>query len=615
MNRDSEIDHEIAAFMRALLAMNLPLMPDAGELQTVAAALQQLASSPSWQRCSLREAGEGEEVLHVLARSADHAPALYLVSDGVGTGSPPHDHSTWAVIAGIRGREANLSYRVLSGESRTVVPASVAEVGPGDVWRMRPSEVHASRVVGDRPTFHLHLYGRPLDTLPPFASRCYAIGSALAGEPRSESADSSLLARAQSLHVAGNVEEAERCYRARLSQFPDESATRHLLGFLLYQADRPQDALTELQAAIATDDQRADWQFTLGLVLNRLGQTAAAIRAFESATRLDPRNYFGWTNLGAAQEQAGLLQPAEAAYLRAAQLDPNQPDAFFLLCALYQRLERYDEARRCNCLGLLADPPDRHPMPVRLHALAGLGRLGEARELIDRWLAEAPDHPVALHLRASFLQLPPERCSPAYIVETFDGFAPSFDDTITRLKYSGPRLVREHLAALGLERASLDALDLGCGTGLIGVEMAPYARQLVGVDLSGAMLALAASRGIYAELHQADLVDHLSGSGHEFDLICCMDTLIYLGRLEQPLARMYQRLRPGGRLLFTTELPSGPATVPGYRLGVSGRYAHHPDYLAGVLADAGFVLEHGADITVRNESGCPIAGQFFCARR
>ena len=46
------------------------------------------------------------------------------------------------------------------------------------------------------------------------------------------------------------------------------------------------------------------------------------------------------------------------------------------------------------------------------------------------------------------------------------------------------------LAHAGLDASrSLDVLDAGCGTGLCGPLVAPYARRLVGVDLSEAMLA------------------------------------------------------------------------------------------------------------------------------
>ena len=53
----------------------------------------------------------------------------------------------------------------------------------------------------------------------------------------------------------------------------------------------------------------------------------------------------------------------------------------------------------------------------------------------------------------------------------------------------------------GLEPSKrLDVLDAGCGTGLCGPLVAPYARRLAGVDLSEGMLAHAKEKNVYDEL-------------------------------------------------------------------------------------------------------------------
>lgn len=49
---------------------------------------------------------------------------------------------------------------------------------------------------------------------------------------------------------------------------------------------------------------------------------------------------------------------------------------------------------------------------------------------------------------------------------------------------------------------SLDILDLGCGTGLIGSWFKDYARTLVGVDVSPMMLDMATKKGCYHELRR-----------------------------------------------------------------------------------------------------------------
>jgi predicted TPR repeat methyltransferase len=50
-----------------------------------------------------------------------------------------------------------------------------------------------------------------------------------------------------------------------------------------------------------------------------------------------------------------------------------------------------------------------------------------------------------------------------------------------------------------------DVLDAGCGTGLCGAILAPFARRLVGVDLSEGMLAHAKAKNVYHELVKAEL--------------------------------------------------------------------------------------------------------------
>jgi predicted metal-dependent enzyme (double-stranded beta helix superfamily) len=142
-----------------------------GGLTEIAAVLQQLAASPHWKNVLWPAALPGEELLYELAVSPGCA-SLYLVSDGSGVISPPHEHGTWAVIAGLRGQEANCLYQtVVAGQ---VVPMERAVVGPGEFMVLASTAIHSTEVVGTEPSFHLHLYGKPLNELASFGSRVCA---------------------------------------------------------------------------------------------------------------------------------------------------------------------------------------------------------------------------------------------------------------------------------------------------------------------------------------------------------------------------------------------------------------------------------------------------------
>ena len=57
-------------------------------------------------------------------------------------------------------------YVVRSTQTRSVSYASAIDVGPGDTFVLQIGEVHSTEVTAAHATFHLHLYGRPLRSLP-----------------------------------------------------------------------------------------------------------------------------------------------------------------------------------------------------------------------------------------------------------------------------------------------------------------------------------------------------------------------------------------------------------------------------------------------------------------
>ncbi|WP_434629287.1 tetratricopeptide repeat protein [Chromobacterium sp. CV08] len=425
--------------------------------------------------------------------------------------------------------------------------------------------------------------------------------------------DDPRLSKAQRLHLAGELEAAESGYRAMLVDGPAGAAPRHWLGFLLLQQGRLAEARQQLAQAVADDDGHAEWHFNLGMACARLGQRDEAIAALERATARDPAGYFYWTNLAALLDEDGQREPAEDACRRAIALDAGRPDAFHLLTGLLLRQGRYDEARRSNAEGVLAEPPQRAAPIARAQALVELGRRAEARALVEDWLNGRPDHPAARHWLAAFgWSETPSACSADYVGQTFDAAAAGFDATLAVLHYRGPRLVADWLAAAAIAPRSLRTLDLGCGTGLIGAELRPFSNELIGVDLSAGMLEQARAKAVYDGIVQSELHDFLAADERRYQLIACVDTLIYLGSLDGLFALLAPRLAPDGALLLSVERLAGDDGD--YRLHHSGRYRHGRRYLAEALGKAGLDVAEWREIILREEGGCPVEGWFVCAR-
>jgi predicted TPR repeat methyltransferase len=159
-------------------------------------------------------------------------------------------------------------------------------------------------------------------------------------------------------------------------------------------------------------------------------------------------------------------------------------------------------------------------------------------------------------------------------------------------------------------------LDLGCGTGLVGVAVSdlPIGR-LVGVDVSPRMLALAATRQLYAELREADLMQVLAEDPTCWQLILAADVLCYFGDLRQVFVQANNRLQPGGWFVFSVEelLPDKDNTIRGngqWSLHRQGRYAHTLEYLGRTALETGFTIRILERQTVRQEANAPVAGLF-----
>ena len=417
-------------------------------------------------------------------------------------------------------------------------------------------------------------------------------------------------------HQRGNLSGAEAAYRSILQIDPANADALHLLGLLKAQTACVSDAITLLRRAVEQAPAVADFHVNLGNAFRLAGQFAQAAAAYRSAIAIDGQSAAGHLNLANVLKRQGRLRQAAKAAGRAAELAPDDPHVRFTLADIYAELDDWDRsiAEYRQTLYLAPGYFEAYGQLARL--LYRRGEVDQARGLVRDWLRIDPASPRAVHMLASLTgENVPARASEAYIRATFDGFAETFDETLGVLEYRAPQLVVGLLGAvIEAPRGDLDVVDGGCGTGLCGPLLRPYARRLVGVDLSPPMLLRAQARGSYDELLSADLTAFLHAARGSWDIIVAADVLVYFGDLSPVLTAAVEALRPGGHLAFTVEHLDDDLS-DGLRLNPHGRYSHTARYVAEAARATGLSLIASEGATLRAEGGNPVAGLVILARR
>lgn len=124
------------------------------------------------------------------------------------------------------------------------------------------------------------------------------------------------------------------------------------------------------------------------------------------------------------------------------------------------------------------------------------------------------------------------------------------DDVFGRMQVTGSAMVADLLAEY-VEDVTAPVVDVGCGTGAVGLRMSALGyTNLSGFDLSPEMLAIARATGVYRSLVAADLND-VPVHGRPFDASVSAGTFLggHLGaRAVAPLLSM---LRPGAVLVWS----------------------------------------------------------------
>lgn len=352
----------------------------------------------------------------------------------------------------------------------------------------------------------------------------------------------------------------------------------------------------------------------LALLHARQNQFPQAIEIAEKVAHQEPKNPLVLAGAVDIAHRAGNLEMAVRHLRRGLQLQPKDATLSRTLARDLGSMGQHDQAIAIWDALIAENPSDEQALLGRLQARIATGHpelgIADATKLLEA----APQDAVYNYFSDLAHGKTPLHQPTELSQSLFDGFADMYDMRMVHgLKYQLPRQIAEKINALHPDK-KLNILDLGCGTGLLGVFLGQIDGFLIGVDTSRKMIEQAARHGVYARFHTVNLLDALKETPDAiYQVITALDVFIYAGDLTHAVPDAYRILTPGGYLMFSCEAASeiGPDLV----LQSSDRYAHKRSHVEALCKSAGFDAVEVEDTVLRLENKDPVNGFVVVARK
>lgn len=445
-------------------------------------------------------------------------------------------------------------------------------------------------------------------------------------------------------------EVAASYYRKALVIAPNFTDALIALAYVLTEANIVDEAAQYLQQVLSATPDNVDAHFMLGNIANSKGDLRRAIDHYIRVTNINPQFEFAYHALFGIYQAQGNSVLAKSILERAIAAIPSSSYFLFERAGLYFAEQDYQKAMTLLQKILTISPDDIACHKNMASLYIRLGKEVDAIPHLEHIITLTPDDATVYedlanaylkqdnkkqalrcfneiirlepnspfqHLVAAFSGTTTTTAPTAYTEILFDHYAENFDSHLTqKLHYNTPTLLvsliksEPHLAVRKFE-----VLDLGCGTGLFGKAIAPFATRMVGVDLSQKMLEKAAKLNLYQRLEHNELLAMMRKEPDaSYDLIAAADVFVYIGALDELVLEAKRLLRPHGVFAFSTESldalsASSRAThTQDFQLNDTGRYSHAMSYLNALANNAEFNILETKEEIIRENDGKPVVG-------
>jgi len=160
----SDDDYSLDDYVNDLREISAQTQDHRAIIGKVRPLARRLALAKTWLKDAHYECNAEQGFgVHLLHEETDHTLAVFAVSWLPGGGAPPHNHGTWAVVAGVDGPEENSFWDRVDDGTREghaeIVKRAAKDFAEGEVVALEPDHIHSVLNKTDATTVSLHTYG------------------------------------------------------------------------------------------------------------------------------------------------------------------------------------------------------------------------------------------------------------------------------------------------------------------------------------------------------------------------------------------------------------------------------------------------------------------------
>ena len=419
---------------------------------------------------------------------------------------------------------------------------------------------------------------------------------------------------AEAYNNIGNVYQKLKKYNQAIENYKqaiklnsDYYEAHNNMGITLGKNEQNKEAEKILKKVIQINPELVDGYISLGAILTKLQKYEEAEKIIKMVIQINPELADGYISLGTILTNLQKYEEAKKVLRKSIRLYPKNSDSYFYLGVLYSKINISKFAVRYFTKALKFDPKNAEIYYNLGINLTKVGLLKKAARNFNMCLKIDSSHQTASHLYNSLLGFTTKSAPKEYITSLFDYYAKNFEKSLVHnLNYNIPREIKNLLINNSFKSLGT-ILDLGCGTGLVGLEFKKHCNYIEGVDLSTYMIEEAKQKKIYNKLIQTEIIDYLKTHTLNFDYFLAADVFIYVGDLHEVFRLIKKRNKKSGHLVFSTE----HNIKNSYILEKTGRYSHSKNYIKSLCEKFNFTIINFKKTKIRKEKNKYIEGALY----